>query len=37
MKNESVDYYKEALKQVAFPSYENFSDVNEGFQCNSRK
>ena len=29
MKNYTADYYKETLKQVDFPNYENFGDVNE--------
>ena len=31
LKNYSADYYKEALKQVDFPNYENFGDVNEAY------
>ena len=27
----TADYYKEALKQIGFPNYENFGDVNEAF------
>ena len=29
LKNYTADYYKETLKQVDFPNYENFGDVNE--------
>ena len=29
MKNYTVDYYKDALKQVDLPNYENFGDVTE--------
>ena len=28
LKNYTTDYYKEALKQIDFPNYENFGDVN---------
>ena len=28
-KNYTADYYKEARKQVDFPNYEHFGDVNE--------
>ena len=31
MKNYTADYYKETLKQVDFPNYENFGDVNETY------
>ena len=31
MKNYSPDYYEEALKQVDFPNYERFGDVNEAY------
>ena len=27
----TTNYYKEALKQVDFPNYENFGDVNEAY------
>ena len=30
-KNYTTDYYKEALKQIGFPNYENFGDVNEAY------
>ena len=29
LKNYTADYYNEALKQVDFPNYKNFGDVNE--------
>ena len=29
LKNYTAEYYKEALRQVDFPNYENFGDVNE--------
>ena len=31
LKNDTADYYKEALKQVDFPDYKNFDDVNEAY------
>ena len=31
MKNYTSDYYKEALKQIDFPNYENVGDVNEAY------
>ena len=31
LKNYSADHYKEALKQVQFPNYKNFDDVNEAY------
>ena len=31
MKNYTADYYKEILKQVDFPNYENFGYVNEAY------
>ena len=31
MKNYTTDYYKETLKQVDFPNYEIFGDVNEAY------
>ena len=31
MKNYTADYYKETLKQVDFPNYERFGDVNEAY------
>ena len=31
LKNYTADYYKETLKQVHFPNYENFGDVNEAY------
>ena len=31
LKNYTADYYKEALKQIGFPNYENFGDVNEAY------
>ena len=31
MKTYTADYYKEALKQIDFPNYENFGDVNEAY------
>ena len=31
MKNYTTDYYKKALKQVDFPNYENFGDINEAY------
>ena len=31
MKNYAADYYKETLKQVDFPNYKNFGDVNESY------
>ena len=31
LKNYTADYYKEALKQVDFPNYENFGDVNKAY------
>ena len=31
LKNYTADYYKEALKQIDFPNYENFGDVNEAY------
>ena len=31
LKNYTADYYKETLKQVDFPNYENFDDVNEAY------
>ena len=31
LKNYTTDYYKEALKQIDFPNYENFGDVNESY------
>ena len=31
MKNYAADYYKETLKQVDFPNYKNFDDVNEAY------
>ena len=31
LKNYAVDYFKEALKQVDFPNYENFGDINEAY------
>ena len=29
LKNYTADYYKEALKRIDFPNYENFDDDNE--------
>ena len=31
LKNYTADYDKEVLKQIDFPNYENFSDVNEAY------
>ena len=31
LKNYTADYYKEALKQIDFPNYKNFGDVNEAY------
>ena len=31
MKNYAADYYKETLKQVDFPNYKNFDEVNEAY------
>ena len=31
LKSYTVDYFKEALKQVDFPNYENFGDINEAY------
>ena len=31
LKNYTADYYKETLKQVDFPNYENFGDANEAY------
>ena len=31
LKNYNSHYYKEALKQVYFPNYENFGDVNGAY------
>ena len=31
LNNYTADYYKEALKQIDFPNYENFCDVNEAY------
>ena len=31
LKNYTADYYKEALKQIDFPNYEYFGDVNEAY------
>ena len=31
LKNYTTDYYKEALKQIDFPNYGNFGDVNEAY------
>ena len=31
LENYTADYYKEALKQIDFPNYENFGDVNEAY------
>ena len=31
LENYTADYYKEALKQVEFPNYENFVDINEAY------
>ena len=31
LKNYTADYYKEALKQVDCPNYENFGDVDEAY------
>ena len=31
LKNYTSDYYKEALKQIDFPNYENVGDVNEAY------
>ena len=31
LKNYTTGYYKEALKQIGFPNYENFGDVNEPY------
>ena len=31
LKNYTAGYYKETLKQVDFPNYENFGDVNEAY------
>ena len=31
LKSYTADYYKEALKQIDFPNYENFGDVNEAY------
>ena len=31
LKNYTDDYYKETLKQVDFPNYENFGDANEAY------
>ena len=36
LKNYTADYYKETLKQVDFPNYENFVDVNEVIQISFR-
>ena len=30
-KNYTTDYYEEALRQVDFPNYESFGDVNEAY------
>ena len=31
LQNYTADYYKETLKQIVFPNYENFGDVNETY------
>ena len=31
LKNYTTDYYKETLKQIDFPNYENFGDVDEAY------
>ena len=31
LNNYTADYYKEALKQIDFPNYEYFGDVNEAY------
>ena len=31
LKNYTADYYKETLKQVDFPNYQNFGDGNEAY------
>ena len=31
LKNCTVNYYKETLKQIDFPNYENFGDINEAY------
>ena len=31
LKHYTADYYKEALKQIDFPNYEHFGDVNEAY------
>ena len=31
LKNYTTDYYKKALKQIDFPNYGNFGDVNEAY------
>ena len=31
LKNYAAHYYKEALKQIEFPNYENFVDVKEAY------
>ena len=31
LKNYTAGYYKEVLKQIDFPNYENFGDVNESY------
>ena len=37
LKNYTADYYKETLKQVDFPNYGNFGDVNEVYSNFSQK
>ena len=31
LKNYTADYYKDSIKQVDFPNYEHFGDVNEAY------
>ena len=31
LKNYTADYYKEALKQLDFPDYVSFGDVNDAY------
>ena len=31
LKNYTADYYAETLKQIDFPNYKNFGDVNEAY------
>ena len=37
LKKYTADHYKEALKQVDFPNYENFNDVNEAYSNSFQK